>query len=81
VALGREVQDGPGRVLAQQGVQQRAIADIALHEDMPGVALQAFQVGQVPCVREQVEVDDAFVSTRQPIEDEVAADEAGAACN
>jgi hypothetical protein len=78
VALGGEVQHGARAVLGQQAVDERAITDVAVHEDMPCVALQRGQVAQVAGVGEGVEIDDGLVALRQPVEDEVAADEAGA---
>jgi hypothetical protein len=68
-----------GRCFGQQAVDQRAVADVALHEDVARIALQAGQVGAVAGVGERVEVDDRLVRCRQPVEHEVAADEAGAA--
>jgi hypothetical protein len=43
--------------------------------------LQAGEVLQIACVGEFVEVDDWFAVLRQPVDDEVRADEAGAAGN
>jgi hypothetical protein len=40
VALGGEVHDGARAVLGQQAVDQRAVADVALHEDVARIALQ-----------------------------------------
>jgi len=58
---------------------QLGIADAALDEDMPGVVLQAGQVFQIAGVGQVIEVDDGFVGQGQPVEDKVAANEAGGA--
>jgi hypothetical protein len=79
MALGGEVDDGARPVFGQQLVQQDALADVALHEHMPAVAAQAVEVVQVAGVGERVEIDDGLGPADEPVVDEVAADEAGAA--
>ena len=79
MALGGEVEHRARLVLRQQLRHQRAVADVALHEDMARVALQRGQVFQVAGVGQLVEVDDGLVGLGQPVENEIAADEAGAA--
>ncbi len=66
-------------VLGQQAIEQGAVADVALHEDVARVALQRSQGFEVARVGEFVEVDHGFIRTSDPVEHEVAADEAGAA--
>ncbi len=77
MAFSREVQHGTGTVLSQQGIHQRAVAQVALHEEVARVALQAGEVLQVAGVSEFVEVDDRFVAGAEPVEHKIAADEAG----
>src|ERR1041385_7987782 len=48
-------------------------------KDMPGVATQRVQIMQVAGIRELVEVDDRLVRDLERREDEIGADEAGAA--
>ncbi len=79
MAFGREVQHCAGPVLGQQGIDQGAVAQVALHEVVAGIALQAGQVLQVAGVGEFVEVDHGLVTLGQPVEHEVATNEAGAA--
>jgi hypothetical protein len=79
VALGREVHDGARPVLGQQAVEQGAVADVAVHEAVAASPCSAGQVGEVAGVGQRVEVDDRLAGWRQPVEHEVAADEAGAA--
>jgi hypothetical protein len=79
MALGREVHHRPRAVFRQQAVDQRAVPDVALHEGVPGVALQGGQVLEVARVGQGVEVDDGLIGLAQPVQHEVAADEAGAA--
>jgi hypothetical protein len=44
-----------------------------------GVILERGEVVEVAGIRECIEIDDTFVRLSQPIEKEVAADEAGSA--
>ena len=76
--FGRKVDDGTRLVLRQQAIDQGAVTDVALHEDMARVALQAGQVVQVAGIGELVEVDDALRVAGKPVEYEVGADETGA---
>ncbi len=68
-----------GRCLANSGFHQLGIGDVALHEVMSRVAFQPREVREVAGVSEKVEVDHRLVAPGQPVEDEVGADEAGAA--
>ena len=77
--FGREVDDGTGLVLCQQAFEQGGVANVALHEDVAGVALHAIEVVQVASVGELVEVDHGLVAVGNPVEHEVGANEAGAA--
>jgi len=79
MTFSREVQHGAGAVLGQQGIDQGAVAQVALHEVVARVALQAGEVFQIACVGEFVEVDHGLVRLCQPVEHEVGANEAGAA--
>src|SRR5690606_38051641 len=65
-------------MLAQQGVHQRAIADVAMDEDMVVVPLQRRQGVDVAGVGERVEVDHAVAGGHR-LEHEVPADETGTA--
>jgi hypothetical protein len=52
-----------------------------LHEDVPRVALERREALQVAGVGQGIEVHHRFVAGGNPVEYEVGADEAGAACN
>ncbi len=65
-------------MLGQQAGDQRAVADIALHEHMPRVAVQAGQGLQVAGVGQCVEIDD-LDATGDRFENEVTANESGTA--
>ncbi len=78
VGFGREVDDGARLVLGQQAVDQRAVADVALHEDVVRIALERRQGLEVAGIGQLVEVDDGLVALREPVENEIGADEAGA---
>ena len=79
MAFSGEMDDGPGPMLRQQAVEQLSIGDVAVNEDVARVAGKGLQVSQVACVGQRVQVDYAFVAFGQPVQHEIAADEAGAA--
>ena len=81
MAFGGKVEDGAWLVLGQQTADQLGIADIALHEEVARVVLHCGQSFEVAGVGQLVQVEDGLVVLRQPVENEVAADEAGAACD
>ena len=77
MALGGKVQTSARAVLGEQAVDQRAVTDVALDEVVARIALQAGQVRQVAGIGHRIEVDDGLVAGLEPVEHEVAADEAG----
>src|SRR5690606_18589216 len=79
MGLRGEVHDRARAVPGQQSIDQPAVADVAVHEEMARIALEQAQVAQVARVGQRVEVQHRLVATGEPVEDEVAADEAGAA--
>ncbi len=80
MTLGGEVGDGVDLMFAQQAVDQRPVADVALDEKMPGGIGQVAQVVQRTGVGQQVEIDNANLRiSGQQMADKVAANEAGAA--
>jgi len=79
VALGGEIDDRARLVFGQQFANQGTITDVALHEEVPTVALQTGQILQIAGIGELVEIEDRFVVGFKPVEYEVRADEAGAA--
>ena len=74
-----EVDDGTRAVRGQQLVDQRAVTDVTLHEDMTGVTDERRQRLAVAGIGQLVEIDDGLVVLREPVEYEIGADEAGAA--
>lgn len=78
MAFGGKVDDRAWSVLGQQARHQGAVANVALHEQVARIALQPRQRFQVARVGQLVEVDDALLRVRQPVENEVGADEASA---
>ncbi|MNT40414.1 hypothetical protein D3C72_1767260 [compost metagenome] len=80
MALRREVHHGLGAVGGQQRVQRGPVADIGLGEDVAWLSFHGGQAAAVAGVGQLVQIDDAVaVVPPQPVEHEVAADEAGAA--
>src|SRR5512147_2010981 len=79
VTLGGEVHDGAGMVDRQQPVDQAPVANVAPHEHVPGIAVEAAEIFEVAGVGERVEVHYRLLRAREPVEHEVTADEAGAA--
>jgi hypothetical protein len=76
VRLGRKVHDRPWTVLLEQLLHQTSIADVALHEYVTGIPVEAGQVLPVPRVGQLVQVHHRLVAFRKPVEHEVRADEA-----
>ena len=79
MAFGGEVNHGARPVLREQAVEQRAVADVALHEHMARIAIECTQALAVAGVGECVEVDERLAGLCQPVEYEIGADETGAA--
>ena len=81
MALGGEVHHRARLVLGKQTIEQRAVADVAVDEDVARIALQGGQGFEVAGVSQRVEVEHRLVAGGQPVEHEVRADESGAACH
>ena len=79
MAFGGEVDPRTGLVLGQQAADQGAVADVASHQLVAGIALQAGQGFGVARVGELVEVDDGLIAGGKPVEHKVGANEAGTA--
>jgi hypothetical protein len=83
VGFGGEVHDGPRLVVTQQEIDQGAIADIAFDEAMARVVTESGKVRQIARVGQGIKGDDRLSLRRmlagEPIQDEVRANEAGAA--
>ena len=79
MAFGGKVHDGARAVFGQQAGHQGAVANVALHENVARIALQAGQIGQIARVGELVKVEHRLVAGGQPVEHEIAADETGPA--
>ena len=79
--FGRKIDDGTGLVLRQQAVDQRRVAEISVDKHMPRIAIQRGEVLPVAGIGELVQVDDRLAGAGQPVQHEVAADEAGTAGN
>ena len=79
VAFRREIDHRAGAVCVQQRVDRRAVADVAPHKNMPCIPLQWPQVVQIARVSQFVEIDDGLIARRQPVQDEIGADEPRAA--
>ena len=79
MAFGGKVQHGAGAVLGQQAIHQVAIAQVAMHKGVAGVALQPGEIFQVARIGQFVEVDDGLIGLGAPVEHEVGANKTGAA--
>ncbi len=80
VRLGGKVDHAIDTLVIQQGLDQRLIADIALHEAVRRQRLDVREALQVAGIGQQIEVDDAVTRMpAQPVANEVGADKAGAA--
>ena len=81
VRFGGKIDNGAGLVLGEQFGDEVEVADVTLDEGVARVSLERGEVFEVAGVGQRIEVDDGLVGMGQPVEDEVAADEAGAACD
>ena len=81
MAFGGEVHHRARLVLGKEAFDQGTVADVAMHEEVTRVALQRRKGLAVAGVGQRIEVDHRLVAGRQPVEHEVRADEAGAACH
>jgi hypothetical protein len=81
MAFGSEIDDGTRFVHGEQVIDQIAITDVAVNENMAIVAVQSFQRLQIAGIGQLVEVDHCFIEMIQPIENEIPPDEAGAPRN
>jgi hypothetical protein len=79
MAFRREIDDGARPVLREQCVDLRAVADVAAHEDMPGVCGRGREVAEISGISQLVEIHYGLVAPLEPVEHEVGADEAGPA--
>ena len=61
VTLGRKMNDRSGLMLRKQSIDQRAIADIALNEDVTGITLKRREVLSVTRIGQRIEINDLLV--------------------
>ena len=80
MAFSGKVNDRIDAVLAKQTIHQRAIANIALHQDMAFFAVHPFQVVWVACIGEQIKIDNVdFFGSAKEVAHEIGTDESGTA--
>ena len=80
MALGGEVDDIVEIVLCEQALDQLLVADVALHKDVAGVALNVLQVLKIAGIGQLVEVDQQnFRVLLEHIMHEVGTDKTGTA--
>ena len=79
VAFGGEMHDRTRPVLAQQFVDQGAVVDVAAGKYMRLIVADLRQVFEIAGVSQLVEIEHAGLFPREPLENEIGADETGAA--
>src|ERR1019366_6807962 len=79
MTLGRKVDDCGGLMIVKDSMHESAVVDVAAHKFVAGIADQRRQVGRIAGVGEAIEVDDRRRLLSEPLQDEVGADEPGAA--
>jgi hypothetical protein len=79
MGLRRKVQHGAWFVLGEQLVDQGAITDITLYEDMPWIFGERRQIVQIARVGELIEIDHWLVVFGKPGVYKIAANKAGTA--
>lgn len=81
MGLGSEMNDGARLMLYELAVDQGAITDIARHEAVPGIALQAGKVLKIARVGKLVQVDDRLVTLFEPVQHKITANKASVTGN
>ena len=76
----REMNHRTHPVLGQQPFEQLGIGNVALQENVPRIAIQGRQILQVAGIGEFVQIHHRLVAAGQPVQNEIAANETGAAC-
>ena len=79
VGFGCEVDDGGGVMCGEELVEEGAISDAAVEEKVIRISFEGGKVFGVSGVSEGIEVEHFAESASYPVEDEVGADETGAA--
>lgn len=79
MAFGSKVDHRTRAMLSQQAADQIGITDVALHQLVPRIALQAGQGFRISRVSEFVQVDHGLIAGGQPVQHEIGANESGAA--
>ena len=79
VRFGGEMHDRARLVGRQQRIDQRPVADVARHKGVTCVALQALEVLQIARVGQLVQRHHRLVALLEPVQHEIAANEAGPA--
>lgn len=77
--LGGEIDHRTRLMLGQQLLDQRRVGDIAVDEQVLGVAIDGRQALQVARVGQLIQVDDQLICLSYPVQDKVGADKAGSA--
>ena len=78
VAFRCEIHDRIRTMLGEHLRDESAIADIALHEHMVGIAVQHRQGVEIARIGQRIEIDDAHAA-RNGVEHKITADETGTA--
>src|SRR5688572_29252705 len=76
MAFRSEVNQSARPMLDHQTVDQRAVGDVATLEVVVGMCAQGRQAFQVARIGKSIEIDDRLIALSQPVENEVAANEA-----
>ncbi len=76
MAFGGEVHDGARAESIQEVLHQDTVRDVALDEMMVRVSVEGCQVFPVAGIGQLVEVDHGLATQREPVQYEIAADEA-----
>ena len=77
--FGGEIDDRGRLMLGKEALDERAIADVAVHEHVLGRVARRRERVEIAGVGQLVEIDDALAVLRERLEHEVRADETGAA--
>ena len=81
MTLRGKMNDGSRFMFAQQVCHRARITDVSAHKGVPGIVLEACQIGEVPGVGEEVEIHDRSASLLDPLEHEIGTNKSGSTCD
>jgi len=80
MALGCKVDDGADLMCSEKPPNQIPVGNVTIDKEVPAIGCNRRQILHVSSVGQLIEIEDRLVICRQPVENKITADKAGAAC-